>query len=484
MTGTTKPGAHFTRRTFTLGAVGAISALALTACGGGGAPAASSSAAATSAASSAPATTTSLTMWVDAERAPALKDIAAKFKAEKGIDVKLVVKDFAAVRDDFITQAPTGKGPDVLVGPHDWLGKLVQNGVVAPVQLGDKAKDFAESSIKAVTYDGQTYAVPYSIENVALIRNTELAPDAKKTLDEVLAEGKKAVGAGKAKFPFLVGLDPKQADPYHLYPFQTSMGAPVFAQNADGSYDASKLTMGNEGGQKFAQLLADLGDKGEKVLNSNITGDIAKEKFLAGESPYFVTGPWNVPDIEKKGIKFSIDALPTAGPDPAQPFIGVNGFFISAKSTNALAANEFVVNYLSQEAAQDALFSGRRAPACADGLLRQGSQRPGGQGLRRDRRQRRADAGGSGHGRGLGRLGSNPAEPDQGQGIRSGSGLDEDDGKHRKEDRRRQVVPPRKSTTVGGDGVNPPSPPTRTPIRRAPAGKHQRKVVGSHGRNR
>ena len=23
-----------------------------------------------------------------------------------------------------------------------------------------------------------------------------------------------------AKYPFLVGLDPKQSDPYHLYPFQ------------------------------------------------------------------------------------------------------------------------------------------------------------------------------------------------------------------------------------------------------------------------
>lgn len=365
MTGNTKAGARLTRRGFTLGAVGAISALALSACGGGATPAAtSSSAAAPSAASSAPATGTTLTMWVDAERAPALKDISAKFKAEKGIEVKLVVKDFAAVRDDFITQAPTGKGPDVLVGPHDWLGKLVQNGVVAPVQLGDKAQDFAESSIKAVTYDGQTYAVPYSIENVALIRNTELAPEAKTTLDEVVAVGKKAVKDGKAKFPFLVGLDPKQADPYHLYPFQTSMGAPVFEQNADGSYDAGKLSLGNKDGQKFAQLLADLGDKGEKVFNSNITGDIAKEKFLAGESPYYLTGPWNVPDIEKKGIKFAIDPLPTTGENPAQPFIGVNGFFISAKSTNALAANEFVVNYLSQVEAQDELFKlGGRPPA-------------------------------------------------------------------------------------------------------------------------
>lgn len=49
-------------------------------------------------------------MWVDAERSPALKDITEKFKSDTGIEVKLVVKDFAAVRDDFITQVPTGRG--------------------------------------------------------------------------------------------------------------------------------------------------------------------------------------------------------------------------------------------------------------------------------------------------------------------------------------------------------------------------------------
>lgn len=362
MKNTTDGSGLVSRRSFALGAFGTSAALMLAACGGGaGSTAPSPSAASSGAAKSTSAT---LTLWVDAERSPALKEIAAKFKKEKGIAVKLVVKDFAAVRDDFITQAPTGKGPDVMVGPHDWLGKLVQNGVVAPLQLGDKAAQFAESSIQAMTYNGQVYGLPYSIENVGLVRNTALSPEPLGTFDEVVAAGKKAVSGGKAKYAFLVGLDPKQADPYHTYPLQTSFGAPVFAQKADGSYDGSKVIMDNAGGVKFAEFLAKNGNKGTRVFNSNITGDIAKEKFLAGESAYFLTGPWNIPDIQKKGIKFAVDPLPTAGDQPAQPFIGVNGFFISSKSKNTLAATEFVVNYLSQEAAQDALFkTGGRPPA-------------------------------------------------------------------------------------------------------------------------
>ena len=303
-----------------------------------------------------------LTLWVDTQRAPALKEVAAQFKKDTGVTVKLVVKDFANVDKDFISQVPTGKGPDMIVSPHDKLGAYVQNGVVAPLQLGDKEKDFAKVAVQAVTYDGNVYGLPYSIENVALIRNTALAPTAAKTFDDVLAEGKAAVSAGKAKYPFLLGLDPKQGDPYHMYPLQTSFGSSVFAQKADGSYDASKLTLGDPAGVAFATAVKKWGQEG--VLNPNITGDIALDAFTKGKSAFYLTGPWNVPAIKKAGIKYAIDALPSAGGQDAKPFLGVNAFFISSKSKNKVAATKFLVDYLGTDAVQEQLYKvGGRPPA-------------------------------------------------------------------------------------------------------------------------
>lgn len=349
------------RRIFTLGAFSAVTAVALSACG---ADTKAGSGATATAQDLAAAGASTITMWVDAERAPALKDIAAKFKTDTGIEVKLVVKDFSAVRDDFITQVPTGKGPDLIVGPHDWVGKFVQNGVIAPVELGDKAAGFSATAIKAMTFDGSTYGVPYSVENIALLRNTALLPTAVTTFDEVVAAGQGVVDAGKAKYAFLAGLDPKQGDPYHLYPFQTSMGSSVFGLTPEGGYDPKNLIIGEPAGVAFAKKLVEWGDTGSKVLNSNITGDIAKEEFKNGKSPYFLTGPWNVPDLQKAGIKLAVDPLPTTGDKPAAPFVGINGFFISAKSANALATTEFVTNYLTTEAAQDSMFkAGGRPPA-------------------------------------------------------------------------------------------------------------------------
>ena len=303
---------------------------------------------------------TPITVWVDIERKPALEDVAKSFTEETGIEVKLVTKDFATVDQDFISQVPTGKGPDVIVSPHDKLGAYVSAGVVAPLELGDVADGFAEASLQAMTYDGKVYGVPYSIENVALVRNTDLVAEPAATYDEVIANGK----AAGTEYPFLVGLSPEQGDPYHLYPLQTSFGSQVFAQNADGSYDASQLVLGDAAGVEFSNWLASQGAAGAGVFNANIDSDRAREFFLAGKSPYYLTGPWNIPAISEAGINYAIDPLPSAGGQDARPFIGVNGFFLSSKSANALAATNFIVNYLSTEDAQMALFEvGGRPPA-------------------------------------------------------------------------------------------------------------------------
>ena len=298
-----------------------------------------------------------IVVWVDADRGTVLKDAAAAFTKESGVEVKLVQKDFPKIQEEFIAQVPTGKGPDITIAAHDWLGNLVANGVVQPVELGDTAADYQPVAITAMSYDGNTYGVPYSIENIALVRNVDLAPTAPATFDEMVASGT----ASGTEFPFLVPVGP-EADPYHLYPFQTSFGAPVFGTNADGSYNAGDLSIGNAGGEAYAGWLAQQGAAG--TLSVNLTADIAKEKFNAGASPYFITGPWNVPDMVTAGLNISVDPIPSAGGQPAQPFVGVQGFVVSAKTKNALAATDFLTNYIGSEEVQTALYEiGGRAPA-------------------------------------------------------------------------------------------------------------------------
>lgn len=340
------------RSIVSLGVVTAI--VALSACST--TPAAPSSSAPASPASSAAAdySGTTLTVWVDDTRLAATQAAAKAFETATKAKVELVKKNIADIQADFTSQVPTGKGPDVTIGAHDWLGNLIQNGVVAPIELGDKAGEFAPVAIQAFTQDGQVYGVPYAIENIGLIRNTKLAPEAPATWDDALAAGKKA----GTKYPILLQLG-TTGDPYTAYPLQASFGAPVFTQNADGSY-TSELAMGGANGEKFAQWLADQGKSG--VLDTAITYDIAVDAFAKGKSPFIIGGPWM---LEKfKGLDLAIDAIPSAGGQKASPFVGVQGFFISSKSANPIVANDFLTNYIATTDVQYSMYeAGQRTPA-------------------------------------------------------------------------------------------------------------------------
>jgi arabinogalactan oligomer/maltooligosaccharide transport system substrate-binding protein len=291
-----------------------------------------------------------LTVWVDAERVDALQGAADAYQEKTGVTVKLVGKSVDDMKDDFIQQVPTGKGPDVVMGAHDWLGELSTNGVVAPIELGDSSEDYLPVALQAATYEGTVYMLPYAVENIAVLRNADLVPEPATSFDDMVAKGTFVVEQGA------------EGNPYHLYPFQTAFGAPVFGTDDSGSYDPTDLQLGSEGGFAFADWLGAQGAAG--TLNTDIDGEIAKQQFLDGTAAFWLTGPWNVGAATEAGINVEIDPIPSPTGETASPFAGVKGFFVSAESKNKVAANDFLVNYLGTEDVQLELFkAGNVLPA-------------------------------------------------------------------------------------------------------------------------
>lgn len=332
-----------TKKSIAAGAMLVTAGMLLSACSGGSTEP-TSSATATDTGSE---TTATLTVWVDAERADSLADAATAYEDETGVAVEIVSRDNATIKDDYMQQASTGSGPDIVMGAHDWLGELTTNGVVAPLELGDSADGYLSVALDAAAYDGTVYMLPYAVENLAMLRNADLVAEPATSFDDMIAKGT----AAGAEFPFVVeqGVD---GNPYHLYPFQTAFGAPVFGRDANGAYDATQLTLGDGG--DFASWLSAQGAAG--TISTEITGDIAKEKFLAGDAAFWLTGPWNVTAAVEGGINLAVDAIPSPGSEDAQPFAGVKGFFVNQYSENKVAANDFLVNYIGTTDVQVALF--------------------------------------------------------------------------------------------------------------------------------
>ena len=341
---------------FSIGAAALAASLLLAACGGSTpatTPDPGTAAPTETTASEAPidATGVELTIWTDANRKPAIEAAAKTFESETGAKVTLVQKNFDDIRTDFLAQVPTGEGPDITIGAHDWLGAFVQGGVVSTIDLTDKASSFAPVSLSAFTYDSQLYALPYSLETIALIQNTDLVgEEAPATFDDMIAKGKES----GAERPFVINTAGQTGDAYTMYGFQTSFGAPVFVQTEAGF--TTEVGMGGEPGTKFAEWLGANGEKGTKYISTTVDYDTNNELFADGKAPYTIQGPWAIEALTAKGVNVKVNPIPSAGGETASPFVGVQGFYLSAQSKNALVAQELMVNYLATDTAQKALY--------------------------------------------------------------------------------------------------------------------------------
>ncbi|GAB2704115.1 arabinogalactan oligomer/maltooligosaccharide transport system substrate-binding protein [Microbacterium marinum] len=293
-----------------------------------------------------------LTVWTDENREPAIEAAAAAFEEETGATVELVQKNFEDIRTDFINQVPTGEGPDITIGAHDFLGAFVSAGVVDTVDLGEAADKLEQVAVDAFSYDGQVYGFPYALESIALIQNTDLVgEDVPTTWDEMIAQAEEA----GAERPLVINTAGQTGDAYTMYGFQTSFGAPVFVQDDSGSY-TTEVGMSGDAGNAFATWLGEKGEKGTGNISTTIDYDTNNELFAAGKAGFTIQGPWAVEALTAQGANIKVSPIPSAGGEAAAPFVGVQGFYLSSQSENALVAQEFLVNYLATDEAQKALY--------------------------------------------------------------------------------------------------------------------------------
>ena len=349
-----------------------VASLVLTACGGSAAtptaapvateppattaPTEAATAAPTEAAAAEPAGT--LTIWADDTRAPILQDLADEVLAAYNVELKVELK--SAIRDDFQVAAPLGEGPDIIVIAHDQAGTLVSNGLLAPVDLGDKKADFAPKALEACTFDSVLYCMPYATENLAFFYNTDLVPTPPTTWDEVVSMGEALKKDGKVDYIMAV-----TGTTYDVYPLDTSLGGYIFGKDDAGNWNPQDLGVDSEGMIKATQWLAD------NVKNGNLPADWDWANnhalFETGKAPFIMAGPWALDRIRELGVKYAI----TNFPDGGYPFAGTQGFFINAQSPNVLLAQAFLNEFIASEDTQLALYdAGKRPPAYLPALAK------------------------------------------------------------------------------------------------------------------
>lgn len=285
---------------------------------------------------------TELVIWVDEARSGVLQEVGKEFTTEHGVEVTVQMMGSADIRDQLGVAGPAGEGPDILIGAHDWLGQLVSNGLLEPIDLGDKRDQFLDAALQAYTYNGELYGMPYQMDNVAFFRNTELVPEAPETWNEVAQIAAELESAGEVELGFVR----QEGDPYHFFPIQSAFGGYVFGRTEDGSYDPTDVGIDSPGSIAAAQWLQEMVENGH--MKAGVDYDIMHTMFEQGEAAMIVTGPWALPRLRDSGVPYAISDIPEQRSD-GRPFIGVQGFMINSFSENKLLAQTFLTEFIATE---------------------------------------------------------------------------------------------------------------------------------------
>ena len=295
-------------------------------------------------------------IWCDEQRSAGIKGASAAWSKTTGVTVTVVVKDFGKMRDDLITAGTKGLGPDIVVGPHDWVGQLAASGALQPITTAlINRSSFSTSAIQAFQYKGTLYGVPYNIENVALFVNKKLSPTAPATFADLEATWAKLKASGDAK----VGLEIPYGDPYHHTPVFSALGGYVFGTGATG-WNTRDIGINSKAFAANASKLDGMFSSG--LLSKSSNYDFVQ--WFAGKAPFMITGPWNLDKVQKSGIDYMIASVPPYNGTAAKPWIGVNGFMMSKFAPNKLTAQTYLRDVVATTDFQVAMFKlGNRMPA-------------------------------------------------------------------------------------------------------------------------
>lgn len=290
---------------------------------------------------------------------PVLRRAADTFQAAEGIPVRIIRVPFQELQPKVQVSVPVGQGPDLVTGPHDWIGNFVQANMVSPIDLDAAAlAPYLPVSLQAMRYRGKTYGLPVSVSTLGLVINRKIVPQPPASMTDLLTQARALTHDGSYGFLF------DDTDFFFAYPFFGGYGAYIFAQGPDG-LDPFKLGLDTPDAVRAAQFLADLHTNG--IIPVGTKKESASSLFREGKCAMTITGPWALQDYRDKQIDYQFTPLPILdnGKWP-QPLVSVDGVMLTRSSRNPALATRLMLALTSKNAEVELNLSAGRIPARTD----------------------------------------------------------------------------------------------------------------------
>ncbi|MCG8515433.1 MAG: extracellular solute-binding protein [Halanaerobiales bacterium] len=270
--------------------------------------------------------------------------VGEKYTEETGVKIEVIAIDQLSQGDKLALDGPAGKGADIVVWPHDRIGKAVLQGLLWPLPQDKLNLDgYTESALDALRYQGDLYGLPYAMESVAIIYNKDLLATIPPTFDQFLAEVLKLNKPEENQFGFMGDI----GNLYHIFGFVAGYGGYVF-KNTEQGLDVDDIGLANQGAIRAANLIKTFRTSG--LMPEGTTYDVFDGLFQEGRLAAQINGPWAFGNYQKAGLNYGIAPFPKLdnGEYP-RTFIGVKAYYISAFSEHKEEALEFIKWLTNQE---------------------------------------------------------------------------------------------------------------------------------------
>lgn len=278
-------------------------------------------------------------------------ELVAEFQTQNPhITVQREHYETEALRQQFMTTAQAGEGPELVYGPDDNLGIFQTAGVIQPVKnvVGDDLLgQLDEVSLEGNKILGELYGVPDRNGNaLMLMYNKKYVDQAPETWEDLIAKAKEVQAANKG----VSGLVYEVAQPFFFAPFLGGFGGTVFKPNT------AEPDLGSQGMIDALKFAHSLRYEHQIVPQGELDYNTFDSMFKEGNAAFAINGPWSISQYrDDAGIDLGVAVLPKhANGTPSAPFTSTKTFMINKNVTdpNKKAAVAAFLKFINSKEAQ------------------------------------------------------------------------------------------------------------------------------------
>jgi multiple sugar transport system substrate-binding protein len=354
-----------TGRSLRLAAVAAGITMLATACGGGGG---GDTGGGSGDSSSGGAPSGTITVWArDSEQGfmPQLIDL---YNKSHTVQAKVTIIPAANFVQKLGTAASAGSGPDVSSIDLVYAPYFASAGALEDItSMADSLpykSSLSPSHQRLATFEGKTYALPFTAEASAVYYNKDLFKKAgiagpPTTYAEMRADAKKIRGLGSDYYGFTFAGACGGCNVFEFAPHIWASGGDVLSQ------DGKQATLDSPQVTDALQLYRDMWTDGSiSSASKNDAGTQQLPLFDSGKVGMITLGAFAIPTVEKAKINYGVTPIPGKDGGTAS-FAGGDVISVISGTKNEAGAEDFV-KWATDEEAQTFLAKNGSVPVRTD----------------------------------------------------------------------------------------------------------------------